>query len=155
MKFPCLISLLVIATLASCTHETRVMESVYPDGSPKRECVYTGNGPSRQLVRETTWYPKKKIQMTGEYKNSLRDGRWVYYRENGNIWSEGYFTKGKSEGKRLIYHENGKIYIEGTYKDGRPVGDWKFYDEKGNLVKPKDSAKDPEHMLRPVLKRPN
>ena len=95
IKEICLIALLVVFAVTSCTHETRVMEETYPNGSPKRECVYKGNDTSRELIRETTWYPDKKIQMTGEYKEKKRDGRWIYYYENGNVWSEGFFKKGK------------------------------------------------------------
>ena len=151
MKKKCLISLLVILALTSCTRETRVTEESYPDGSPKRECVYKGKDASRELIRETTWYPKKKIQMIGEYKKNKRDGKWIYYYNNGNIWSEGFFKDGKSDGKRITHYENGKIFYEGYYQEDRRVGIWKFYDEKGNLVKSVDYSKEAEKKLRPSL----
>jgi antitoxin component YwqK of YwqJK toxin-antitoxin module len=142
MKKYCFISLPIIFALISCTHETKVMEETYPNGSPKRECVYNGKATSRDLVRETTWYPNKKIQMSGEYKEKKRNGKWIYYYENGNVWSEGFFKDGKSDGKRTLYHENGKLYIEGHYKNDRQVGIWKYYDDKGNLVKSVDYDKE-------------
>jgi len=142
MKKQYLISLLVIFGFTSCIHETRVMEETYPDGSPKRECVYKGKDASRELIRETTWYPHNKIQMKGEYKDKKRDGKWIYYYENGNIWSEGFFKNGKSDGKRILYSKNGKIFIEGYYQDDRPVGVWKYYDEQGNLLRIDDLNKE-------------
>ena len=151
MKKLCLISLLVIFALISCTHETKVMEEIYPDGSPKRECVYKGKDASRELIRETTWYPNKKIQMSGEYKAKKRDGKWIYYYENGNVWSEGFFKDGKSDGKRTMYHENGSIYIEGFYQEDRQVGIWKYYDEKGTLLRTDDLDKESKKSLKPSL----
>ena len=146
-----LISLLGIFSLSSCTHETKIMEETYRDGSPKRECVYKGKGESREMIRETTWYPKKKVQMMGEYKENKRDGKWIYYYENGNVWSEGFFKEGKSDGKRTLYHENGKLYIEGHYKNDRQVGIWKYYDDKGNLIRADDLDKGPKRKPIPVL----
>jgi len=138
MKKYCLTSLIVIFALTSCSHETKVMEETYPNGSPKRECVYKGKGDSRKLIRETTWYPDKKIQMSGEFKEKKRHGKWIYYYENGNVWSEGFFKDGKSDGKRTTHYENGKIFYEGYYREDKRVGVWKFYDEKGKFLKSVD-----------------
>ncbi len=151
MKKHCLISLLVIFSIISCTRETRVMEETYPNGTPKRECVYKGKDASRELIRETTWYPNKKIQMTGEYKEKKRNGKWIYYYSNGNVWSEGFFKNGKSDGKRIMYNENGSLFIEGYYKDDRRTGIWKFYDNKGTLLKTVDYTKEFEKETTPSL----
>jgi antitoxin component YwqK of YwqJK toxin-antitoxin module len=151
MKKHYFICMIALVSLVSCTHETKVMEETYPDGSPKRECVYKGKDDSRELIQETTWYPNKKVQMTGEYKNKKRDGRWVYYYSNGNVWSEGFFKDGKSDGKRTMYSENGKVFIEGFYQDDRRVGVWKFYDEKGKLLKTMDYSKTPDNGSSPGL----
>jgi antitoxin component YwqK of YwqJK toxin-antitoxin module len=149
MKKYCLISLLVFFAFTSCTHETKVMEETYPNGSPKRECVYKGKDTSHELIRETTWYPNKKIQMSGEFKEKKRDGKWIYYYKNGNVWSEGFFKDGKSDGKRTTHYENGKIFYEGYYQEDRRVGVWKFYDEKGTLVKSVDYNKELNKVQKP------
>jgi len=148
MKKHFLITLLVIFALTACVHETKVMEEIYPDGSPKRECVYKGKEGSRELVRETTWYPHKKVQMMGEYKENKRDGKWIYYYENGNVWSEGFFKNGKSDGKRVTHYENGHIFYIGFYQEDRRVGTWKFFDEKGKFLKSVDYDKEKEKTLR-------
>ena len=141
MKKVFFIFLLVIFSFTSCAPKNKVVEESYPDGSPKRECVYKSQDGTRQMVKDTTWYPKKKIQMEGEYKHNKRDGRWIYYYENGKVWSEGFFREGKSDGKRVTYFENGKIFYEGYYDLDRRVGVWKFYDEKGGMVKTVDYSK--------------
>ena len=120
--------------LISCNRQQSVVEETYPDGSPKKVCLYEGRGDSRQLLRETTYYPHKKLQMDGTYKNNLRDGLWIYWYENGSKWSEGFFKDGKNDGKRLTYFENGKVRYEAYYKDDIRVGKWKFFDKTGKLL---------------------
>jgi antitoxin component YwqK of YwqJK toxin-antitoxin module len=154
MKPAYLLFFVLSFAFTSCTHETTIMESVYPDGSPKRECVYKGKDSSRELIRERTWYPNKQVQMMGEYKDNKRDGKWIYYYENGKVWSEGFFRNGKSDGKRVTYRENGKIFYEGYYKDDRRVGVWQFYDESGKLSGSTDYSAEPAKSKQPVMKKP-
>ena len=121
--------------LGSCKKESTIIESTFPDGSPQRVCIYKGSGANKEMLRETIYYPGKKIQIDGAYYNNKRTGKWVYYYSNGNIWSEGFFKDGRNEGKRTIYFENGRIKYEAYYKDGERTGKWRFFDEKGNLLK--------------------
>jgi antitoxin component YwqK of YwqJK toxin-antitoxin module len=134
------IGLLSIAllVLSSCTREHRVVEESYPNGKPKRVCIYLGSGDDRQILRETTYYACGNIQMDGTFKNNQRDGQWIYLYESGKKWSEGSFKNGKNEGKRTTYFENGQLRYEAYYKDGSRVGKWKFFDDKGNLVQEVD-----------------
>ena len=119
----------------SCEKEKSVVKETYPDGSPKRICFYKGTEDYSGLVREISYYPGKKPQMEGEFKNGKRDGKWTFWYENGNKWSEGFFKDGKSEGKRTTYYENGKIRYEAFYRSDERVGTWRFYDENGKFLK--------------------
>jgi antitoxin component YwqK of YwqJK toxin-antitoxin module len=125
----------ILFLMVSCDRERTVVESTFPDGLPKRVCIYKGTGEHRQLLRETVYYPGKKIQCDGTFHNNKRDGRWVYYYSNGTIWSEGFFRDGENDGKRTVYFENGKVRYEAYYKRGERTGKWRFFDEKGNLLK--------------------
>ncbi|MEI8007035.1 MAG: hypothetical protein WCI48_12580 [Bacteroidota bacterium] len=129
---------LMMFVAASCRFEQKVIEDNYPDGSPKKVCIYKGKGESREMIRETTYYENKQMQMDGGYKDGKRDGAWVSWYENGKKWSEGSFKNGKSEGKRITYFENGKIRYEGAYKSDQRVGKWRFYDETGKLLTEQD-----------------
>jgi antitoxin component YwqK of YwqJK toxin-antitoxin module len=128
----------MILVLASCQQEQRVVEDTYPDNTPKRVCFYKGKGETRELLREMTYYPNKQMQMQGEYKNNLRDGKWTYWHENGKLWSEGFFKAGKSDGKRTTYYDNGKVRYVGYYKEDNRVGKWSFFDENGRLLQEVD-----------------
>jgi len=129
------LALLILMVFAACSRERTVIESVFPDGSPKRVCLYKQHGDTKELIKETTYYPGKKIQMEGFYKEGKRDGKWTYWYENGHVWSDGFFKKGKSDGKRVTYFENGRVRYEAYYKENQRVGKWRFFNEKGQLLK--------------------
>ena len=138
MKTKLLLLTCLIVSLSYCRFENKVVEETYDDGSPKRVCIYKGKGESRELIKETTYYPNKQAQMEGTYKDNKRDGKWIYWYENGKAWSEGTYVKGKSDGKRITYFENGKIRYDGFYKEDMRVGKWRFFDENGHLLKELD-----------------
>jgi antitoxin component YwqK of YwqJK toxin-antitoxin module len=138
MKIKILLFALMIFSLASCRFEHKVIEESYTDGSTKRLCIYKGSGEGRVLLKETTFYPNRNIQMEGTYKNNKRDGKWTYWYENGKVWSEGTYLNGKSDGKRITYFENGKMRYEGVYKEDMRVGKWRFYDETGKMLHESD-----------------
>ena len=132
------VSLFISLIFISCSKEKRVVEESYPDGSPKRVCIYKGRGENKQMIRETAYYSNGKLRMDGTYKNNKRDGQWIYWFENGSKWSEGFFSEGKNDSIRLIYFPNGKKRYEFYYKNGLRVGTWRFYDESGKLLKEVD-----------------
>ncbi|MCX6277880.1 MAG: hypothetical protein NT004_07270 [Bacteroidetes bacterium] len=148
MKLDFLFILLITSSLTSCNPENKVIEEAYPDGSPKRVCVYLGKGANREMIRETTYYPNKKPQMEGGYKDNKREGKWLYWYENGKMWSEGFFIRGKSDGKRTTYFENGKVRYEGSYKEDMRVSKWRFFDENGRLLQEVDYSAPPKEGLK-------
>ncbi|MEI6174550.1 MAG: hypothetical protein WCR01_12440 [Bacteroidota bacterium] len=144
MKKNLLLLPLFIFILSSCRFEHKVVEETYDDGTPKRVCIYLGKGEGRELIKETTYYANKQAQMEGTYKDNKRDGRWTYFYENGKLWSDGQFVKGKSDGKRTTYFENGKVRYEGFYKEDMRVGKWRFFDENGRLLQEVDYSAPPK-----------
>jgi antitoxin component YwqK of YwqJK toxin-antitoxin module len=144
MKTKLFLLTVLIIGLSSCRFENKVVEETYDDGSPKRVCIYKGKGDSRELMKETTYYPNKQAQMEGTYKDNKRDGKWTYWYENGKVWSEGTYLRGKSEGKRTTYFENGKVRYDGFYKEDMRVGKWRFFDENGRLLKELDYSAPPK-----------
>jgi antitoxin component YwqK of YwqJK toxin-antitoxin module len=148
MKQNILFFTLLIFIFSSCRFEHKVVEESYEDGSPKRVCLYKGKGEGRELIKETTYYPNKQAQMEGTFKDNKRDGKWVYWYENGKIWSDGQFVKGKSEGKRTTYFENGKVRYEGFYKEDMRIGKWRFFDENGRMLQEVDYSAPPKEGKR-------
>ena len=77
----------------------------------------------------------------GSFKNGKRDGAWVGYHKNGQLWYEGNYKNGKSEGTWTDYHTNGQLWSKGNYKNGRLDGVWVVYSRDGQLYS-KDTYKD-------------
>ncbi len=88
------------------------------------------------MIKEEAFYQNGYMRYEGEFdKDGKRHGEWTYWYENGNVWSEGYFSHGKSDGIRKGYHVNGQKYFKGEYDKGQQTGIWTFWDENGTLVK--------------------
>jgi len=136
--FRSVMPVILFLLLTSCSPKQTVVEEQYPDGSPRRVCIYRGKGDKRILLKETFLYQNGTIEITGGYRDGERDGYWISFYENGNKWSEGFFRNGKNEGERLTYFENGRLRYEAWYKNDERTGTWKFYDQAGNLIKTVD-----------------
>jgi len=126
--------IIVLISFTACRGKLhKQIKETYPDGSPKTELYFRGDGASQKLVKEIKYYQNHQKQDEGEYKDSLRDGKWTYWREDGKLWSEGYFKKDLREGKGTVYYEDGKKFYECEYKNGARCGTWRFWDENGKL----------------------
>jgi len=137
---------LIVLFLASC--QTPLHEEIietYDDGTPKRVQYFSGEEEEKVMVKETFYYENGNLRVEGEFNESgKKDGKWVYFYEDGKKWSEGYFYEGLNHKKRTTWHENGVKHYEGTYDKGERVGIWKFYNEQGALTKEIDYDNQPE-----------
>lgn len=62
-------------------------------------------------------------QVVEKGEESLLVGPWKFYYENGNIRSEGNFSKeGKKTGPWVFYHENGTVKERSTFIEGNTEG---------------------------------
>ena len=69
----------------------------------------------------------------GSFRNGKKEGLWVYYHDNGQLWKSGTFTDGKEDGPWVHYEEDGQLLMKGTYKDGKEDGPWFSYHDNGQL----------------------
>lgn len=86
------------------------------------------------------WYPgKKQLKFHGSIdKKGNRDGKWVFYSENGNEQSITVYNHGMREGFSLVKYPNGAMHYRGEYRNDQMVGVWTTYDEKGKVISEKD-----------------
>jgi len=70
----------------------------------------------------------------GKIKNGKREGPWVFYHDNGQIWEKGEFKNGNAEGLWVEYHENGQLFMKGNHKSGKGEGPWVSYFSNGQLM---------------------
>lgn len=103
--------LVVIVSLVGCARERGgrfTLEEFYADGSTV----------------------KNKI----EYLNdSTMDGSAIYYYENGQIASEGFFKNNKRHGIYTEYYIDGTIKETGKYTNGKTRGNFYYYYSNGTL----------------------
>jgi antitoxin component YwqK of YwqJK toxin-antitoxin module len=128
--------------LISCKGKTvEEITEKYPDGTPKIVRYYQVDGQVKEMTKEIRYYPNHNKFYEGEFKNNRKDGKWTVWYQNGNVWSDGFFSKGLDDGQRIGYYENGGKHFAGKYNNGKMVGTWQFWDEKGALVRELDYDK--------------
>lgn len=135
---------IIVVILSSCGPklQERTVDT-FPDGKPKRVQFTTGEGELSYIAKEVFYYPNGQRKLEGYYnKDGKKNGKWTYWREDGKLWSEGYFKEGKDDGLRKTWHENGQKHYQGRYDMGTRIGTWKFWDESGKLVKEIDYDKE-------------
>ena len=76
---------------------------------------------------------KEIIHGKGEYKDRLKEGSWVEYHDNGQLWRKGDYKKGKREGQWVTYWSNGQLYYQGDYKNDKREGQWVGYYSDGTV----------------------
>ncbi|MBL1278704.1 MAG: hypothetical protein COA33_000395 [Fluviicola sp.] len=87
------------------------------------------------------YYPGggKKIKFTGDQdENGERDGKWLYFSEEGLELSVTNFSHGKKHGFSLVKYPNGNIHYTGEYINDEQVGIWKTYSSEGVKTNEKD-----------------
>jgi len=99
------------------TGTVRQVMRKHSDGSPY--VVLYFNASTQELVKEEVFYVTGKLQWTGTYKNSLEEGIWRYFHENGKLKSEQHYLKGKENGTCTDYDASGKVVKQSVYKNGK------------------------------------
>ena len=60
-----------------------------------------------------------------DYKNLIRDGKWIFWDENGVLKEEVHFKRGKREGLTTYYSKNGNESAKIVYRNDEPwFGEW-------------------------------
>ena len=76
---------------------------------------------------------KEIIHGKGGYKNRLKEGSWVEYYDNGQLWRKGDYKNGKREGYWVTYWSNGQLYYQGDFKNDKREGSWIGYYSDGTI----------------------
>ncbi len=108
-----------------------VVEEYYADGTIKSE-ITLKNGLRNGL---TKYYNEKgRLLSTAEYLNDNREG-WVinYNTENGKIANKAFYKKDIQEGQVFQYYNEGMLFRESTYVKGRVDGVIKTYWPDGKI----------------------
>lgn len=64
-----------------------------------------------------------------------RHGKWIFFDEDGEIKSEGYYKKNRRAKEWVFYFKGGKVEQKGTYKSGKLNGKWTQFYKSGVVFK--------------------
>jgi antitoxin component YwqK of YwqJK toxin-antitoxin module len=78
-------------------------------------------------------HPNGKPFIRGEYRNGLKEGKWVSYDSTGTLKSEEYFVNDQWHNKRTTYYPNGQVEREINFINGIKNGVEKGYYQNGQL----------------------
>jgi len=67
----------------------------------------------------------------GNLKNGKRDGKWIWYLENGQKTSEVIYRDGHLDGEYLSWHNNGQMLNEGSMTENGNEGFWTSWYDNG------------------------
>ena len=59
----------------------------------------------------------------GLIKNGKREGEWIGYHRNGQLYSKGNYKNGKKEGEWVEFHDDGQLASKDNYKNGKKISD--------------------------------
>ena len=79
----------------------------------------------------TQFYGDGAKQAAGQYKDDMRDGRWMFWHPSGQKSKEGTYVDGLADGKWMHWRQDGSPRSEGEFRRGRRIGVWIFYDASG------------------------
>ena len=71
----------------------------------------------------------------GKFRNGKKQGLWVAYHPNGQLWAKEAYRNGKRNGHWVGYYPSGRLMFKGTYKDERKEGSWVWYNKDGTPSK--------------------
>jgi antitoxin component YwqK of YwqJK toxin-antitoxin module len=77
---------------------------------------------------------KWPFEMTGNYVEDKKEGKWTYWHENGQKKRQGVYKNDVKSGPWPEWHDNGKQAVESTYLDGELHGVWKRWTWRGGLI---------------------
>ena len=80
------------------------------------------------------WHDNGKMESKGIYKDGKREGEWIFWHNNGQMESKGIYKDGYLKGEWIYWYDNGQMESKGTYKDGKGEGEWIFWCDNGKMI---------------------
>ena len=117
-----LLTILFLSLLSSPSWSENMYDLV------KRDGLYYKKFSDVPFSGKISGYNKK-----GAIVNGVREGAWVDYWSNGQLWSKGNYKNGKQDGAWFIFYNNGQLRIKENYKNGKLDGAWVAYYSNGQL----------------------
>jgi len=118
-----------ILVLTSCEPNYKKSVENYTDGKVSKVCLIDTTDGKTDTIHTEEYWPNGNKRIQGGFESNKREGEWIYWFENGKVWSKGSFNKGLSNGKFDIYNEDGSRYMQSSYSNGKADGCWTFFEK--------------------------
>lgn len=69
----------------------------------------------------TYFFKDGTVKAKGKSMNGVMEGKWIFNRENGDLWQVGNFKNGKKHGSWIRYGKTGVIEYEERFEAGKVV----------------------------------
>ena len=69
----------------------------------------------------TYYFKDGKVKAKGKFIDKLMEGRWIFNRESGQLWSVGNFKNSKKHGEFVRYDKTGNEEYRAKFVDGKLV----------------------------------
>jgi antitoxin component YwqK of YwqJK toxin-antitoxin module len=70
----------------------------------------------------------------GNYKNGLKEGKWIFYYTDGNVEQEGIYSEDVPDREWIWYYPEGTKKREESYLLGKLEGQYKEYDRNESVI---------------------
>lgn len=97
-----------------------VIRNFYPDGTIEKERTYRNDTLDHGYGKEL--YPDGTLKHYVELKNGLKDGKSIFYFQNGNVEIEGWYIEGMQDSTWTWYDSLGNIKSKRRYVYGATCG---------------------------------
>lgn len=145
-------------------------KNFFPNGKIKSEIAYVNSRPNGTYK---TYFENGQVEEEGNWENTRNTGGFKRYHENGQTAQQFVFNEtGKRDGKQVYFYENGQVMIEADiaagkekfvkeyYEDGSikaeksfidgelDVANTKVYEPKNPITKDEDLANAPIKIVK-------
>lgn len=137
------IILLVISSIClfACNEKNnnQLMKKVYTSKEGIIYESYFDNSGNKQ-GKERVYYSNGAIANIGNYRNGLKEGRFIQYEPVSEVNRESkiiriaYFSNNLPNGRYFEFYTNGNVKRYSNYIKGKPVGFTYFFDINNNLI---------------------
>jgi antitoxin component YwqK of YwqJK toxin-antitoxin module len=145
-KFFLFLGLTILLCLSASIVWSETMEDlIWRDGNYYKkfsDVPFNGkvNGDIKGLIKngkkEGTWvryYENGQLFSVSNYNIGRKDGAWITYNNKGMLIEKGKYKNDLEEGPWIRFYENGEINYKGDFVSGKKVGLWIAYYYNGQL----------------------
>ena len=104
----------------------------HSNGLKKLVNVFEGTGLNETLIGKYGFYDTGIKKFVELYKNNRKDGKSIYWYENGNKEKEYNYLEGKLDGIQYEWHDGGQKLSEFSYKNDKLHGESISWYKNGN-----------------------